>query len=334
MKTIYDISKKTGFAPSTVSKVLNNYKGVSPVTKEKILQAVEDLNYIPNANARNLMLKKSFLIGVLIHDGSDTVFNHFHYSGVLEGFKLYMEKRGYDIIFINNKIGDSDSSFYDYCRYRQVEGVLLGSTNKIYKDDVLKILNSSIPCVSVDQLYDNTTTVLSNNYDGAKKALEYLYFLNHREIAYVDVQECNAPIKDRLKAYKDFVKEKKLSDEYIINVDDFTYKSGEMACTKILNNGTTNIPKAIFCACDEIALGLIDSLSKSYIKVPDDVSVIGFDDIILSKYKDLTTISQNTLDIGKTAANKLLSLIENKDATNEHISLDTTLIVRNTCKKI
>lgn len=333
MATIYDIARETGLSAGTVSKVMNNYKGTSQKSREAVFAAIDKLDYVPAT--KPLLLKKSFLIGVLLHDDKNTVFFHFHYSDILEGFKQYVESKGYDIIFVNKQIGNTDATFYTHCKYRDIEGLLIIASDEEHEYQVEEIIKSDIPKISIEKIYDNVPTVISDNYSGAKKAMEYLYFLKHREIAYVDVQFCSSPIKDRLKAYVDYMEKNNLEkNKFIIEVEDFSYESGIKAGYYLLEQGIEKMPTAIFCICDEIARGLIDVLKKAYISVPEDISVIGFDDITIAKYINLTTIKQDRFQIGQEAGRQLLANIENKSCTEDFTQIDTKLVVRGTCRML
>lgn len=333
MATIYDIARETGLSASTVSKVMNNYKGTSKKSKEAVYAAIDKLDYSPNT--RPLVLKKSFLIGILVDDDENNIFFHFHYSGILEGFKRYVESKGYDIVFVNQQIGNTDASFYRHCKYRDVEGVLIVSSDLKCQAQVEEIIRSDIPKVSIEKIYANVPIVISDNYSGAKKAMEYLYFLKHREIAYVNVTTCNEPVKDRLKAYIDYMNKKNLEkNKLVIEVEDFSYESGIKAGCYLLEQGMEKMPTAVFCICDEIARGLIDALKKAYINVPEDISVIGFDDILIAKYLNLTTVKQNRFEIGEEAARQLLSKIEDNCYKDYYTQIDTQLIVRGTCRML
>lgn len=338
MTTIYDIAKETGYSPATVSKVLNNYKGTSKRANKIINEAVEKMNYIPNGSARGLIIKKTYLVGVILNEDSDEGLVHFHFSEIMNSFKTYMEEEGFDILFVNNKIGSKQVTFYEHCKYRSLDGVLIASgvTGKVQQEQIESIVYSDIPCVSVENSYENTITIVCDNEDGTRKALDYFAFLGHSKIGMVNINECSEPCKERFLTYEKFMSEKEfeIKDGFVVNVNRFTYGAGVEAAEQYIRQGIDKLPTAIFCICDEVAFGLIDTLKKASINVPEDVSVIGFDDIRTAKYNNLTTIRQNRKNIGEIAGEKLINCIENANVNKEYIKTETELIVRGTCKNI
>ncbi len=336
MSTIYDIAKKSGFSASTVSKALNNYDNISQKSKDKIMAVAKELNYIPNASARGLMTRKSYVIGLLVFEEDKEAMIHSHLSGIMGSFKNYVEAKGYDLLFVNSSVKDG-LTYYERCRYRSLDGLLIsmGEQSGESKKQVEELLKSDLPIVSVESIYENINTVLCNNYKGSIQAMEYLYFLGHRKIVYIDVESPSDSSTQRLKAYKDFLKEKdiKLEENMIVTSKGFKKRHGIKAAEKILENGFSNLPTAIFCICDEVAIGVMEALKAQDVKVPEDISIIGFDDIKVAEYVGLTTIKQNRKLIGEIAGEKLLAQIEGA-TEKEVVRTETKLVVRNTCKSI
>lgn len=338
MTTIYDIAKEVGLSPSTVSKRLNNYKGVSESAKTKIDEAILKLKYVPNLSARMMLTKKSYMIGVLFKESLDVGFLHPHFSEILESFRNELEFNGYDTVFLSNRVGNDTVTYLEHCKYRGLDGIMLSvsSEDDFYKEQILELSKSELPKVSIEDIYDSVCSILSENIKGTKEALEYLYFLGHRNIVFVRVGGNSVASKEREIGYKEFLKENNLeyNDQNIINVSSYSYKAGFEVIDILLKRGIKNMPTAIFCVCDDIALGLIDSLSNYNILVPDDVSVIGFDDVQIAKLGKLTTVRQNRKMIGITAAKKLISVIKMEDMDMTNITITTELIIRDTCKRI
>ncbi len=338
MSTIYDIAERTGYSPSTVSKALNNYENISEKAKKHINSVAKELNYIPNASARGLMTRKTFLIGLLVYEDQFKAMLHSHLGGILDAFKNYVEYRGYDVLFVNTKLGKNNHTYYEHCRYRSLDGLLIAIGDiqmEEQKRQIQEVIESDIPKVSVESLYDNSITILSNNYNGAIKAMDYLYFLGHRKIGYVDAVHSGSAGEDRFRAYKTFLEEKNINfDDNISYLSEgFCKLDGRLLGEKILKKGFTNLPTAIFCICDEVAIGIIEYFREHHVRVPEDISIIGFDDIKVSEYVGLTTIRQNRVEIGELAGQKLIEAIEN-DNKSEEIYIETELIIRNTCQSI
>ncbi len=335
MSTIYDIAKKTGYSASTVSKALNDYENISQKAKDKIQEVAKELNYIPNASARGLMTRKSYVVGLIVYEEDGEAIIHSHLSGIIGSFKNYVESKGYDVLFVNTS-ANSDLTYYERCRYRSLDGlfIAMGDDPRI-KEQVLELLESDLPVVSVETVYKNTNAVLCDNYTGAIQALDYLYFLGHRKIAYIDAVSRGTGSNERLEAYKDFLKDKniELEEKMIFTAKGFKKRHGVKVAKEIFEDGFSNLPTAIFCICDEVAIGVIEYFKTKGVRVPEDISIIGFDDIKVAEYVGLTTIRQNRKLIGEIAGERLIGEIEGNKET-ELIKTKTELIIRNTCKSI
>ena len=170
MVTIKDISKKSGFSPATVSKALNGYGDVSPKTQEKIRQIADQLHYMPNSAARLLKTNRSHNIGVVFEDETLSGLTHDYFSRILNSAKNELERRGYDITFIGQKIGGS--SFLEHLRYRNCDGVLIANVD-FTADTVLELIHSEIPAVTIDYIFDNISSVLSDNVEGIDAGTEF-----------------------------------------------------------------------------------------------------------------------------------------------------------------
>ena len=185
MTTIYDIAKATGFSPPTVSKALNNQSDIGKATKAKIVQTARELGYIPNPNAKVLVTKKSWMIGI-IYEEDDLGIGLVHplFAGIMNAFKTKMESEGYELLFIARNLGRRKMSLLDHCRYRRVDAVLVLNCNA-QSSEVHEIIRSGIPCVSSNIVFPDTCTVTSINIEPSIQAVEYLYELGHRAIAHI-----------------------------------------------------------------------------------------------------------------------------------------------------
>ena len=335
--TIYDLAKITNLSPATVSKVLNNYKGVSKKAQEAVNNACLEFNYIPNNAARTLSGAPSKLIGVAFSHVMGFSLDHPHFSQILQSFVEEVELLGYDVILINEKSEDSD--YLTHCLTRHVDGVLVAIPPSQYHM-AKPLINSSIPCVSIEDIYDNIPNVLSDNYGGAKKALSHLYSLGHRKIALMGTKLDNVAGTERHRAYLDFLRENNLeyNDKLVITNSDYTRESGLDAIDDLLAKCWDDTPTAIFCAYDEICFSCMQTLQQRGYKVPQDISLVGFDDLRESRYSSppLTTIAQNRIQLGKIAARTLVHNINTKnkeDYTLDVERIPTRLIVRNSTMK-
>ncbi len=334
MITIYDLAEKTGYSPATISKVLNNYKGVSKKAQESVASAIKELGYIPNGNARGLMLKRSFIIAVVLQDDGKGGLLHSHFSEIVESFRKYVANHGYDIILLGASIGTKRLSLKEHCQYKSVDGVLLAvGEDKVLEAEIKELLTTNIPVISVESKYPNKNVVVSENRKSTLKLLDYAYYNGHRNFGIAYVGGNFYASKLRYQAFLDFCKSKELNlnDDFVKSVDHFDYESGERCALEFIKH--KQLPSVIFCVCDEIALGMIDTFRFNGIQVPRDISIIGFDDLPRAKLEGLTTIRQDRNKIGTLAGEKLLSVIENNDCYIEELEVSTELVKRTSCKK-
>ena len=338
MVTIYDIAKETGFSPATVSKALNNYSGVNKKTYERILGAARDMGYTANANARSLVTKKSWLIGVLFSDDVDTGISHPHFSGILQSFQSSVGSKGYDVIFVNKVLGDKKVSFYEHCMLRRVDGVMIAASKK-YTSEVQSVVDSKLKLVSVEMPYPGKHTIICDNEMGSLQALEHLYFLGHRKIAHIAAPLFSTAGMERYSAYRKFLEDKGLEykPHYVVEAPSYTHESGWMAIEKMISQCWNDMPTAVFVAYDELACSAIAYLQQRGFRIPKDFSIIGFDDLEIASFTSppLSTIRQDRVTIGELAADRLIRLIEGKPGEEpKEMRIPTSLVIRGTCARI
>lgn len=336
--TIYDVAKAAGCSSATVSKAFNNYNGVNSATYKKIMQAAEELGYTPNTNARALAMKKTWLIGVLLSEDVGTGIAHPHFGEILQSFQSRAWEYGYDVLFVNKKLGNKEESYLEHCLYRGVDGVLVAA-GAGFTHDIQCVIDSELKCVSIEMVYPETLTVISDNHMGSMQALEYLYFLGHRKIAHIACPLYSLAGKERYAAYREFLKLKGLEEnpKYLVEAEDFIPETGAKAATKLLQQCWDDLPTAVFIAYDEAAVSAMATFQAQGFRIPEDLSIVGFDNLKLTGLTTpgLTTIEQDRVTIGRTAADQLVKLIENKNEDEQlHIRIPTKLIVRNSCSRV
>jgi len=335
-KTIYDIAKDLDVAPSTVSKALNNRSGISEKLKTKIQNYANEVRYYANASASKLKMKKSFSIGIIYSEDLNIGLEHNFFSSILQSFKTYVEAHGYEITFVINNLANRKISYLDFCMQKNIDGVFIVTSTA--HDPLLKeLVESDIACVSTDVYYDNLFTVISDNIDGAKQAVDYFYQMGHEKIGIITEAYDTVASQERLRGFKEKMQALHLEviDDYIIPARKYAYEDGYDAGQKFLKLNTK--PTAVFVVSDVIAMGFIKALKDGGLKVPDDISVIGFDDIPFAKHYEprLTTINQNTKTIGERAAIKLLHLMEcNQEKTTGIEKVPVTLVKRDSVKNL
>lgn len=337
MVTIKDVSKRSGFSITTVSKALNNYSDISDKTKQKILDLVEEMGYVPNLSARSLVSKKSYTIGIIFEEVTGVGLQHPLFSKILESFKSKVEASGYDIMFLSKSIGNEKGSYLEHSKRKQVEAILVlcGEYNS---KEMLDLYKSTIPTVVIDFNLANVCNITSNNKQGVDQAVKYLHDLGHKFVGNIHgglYLEIGRQRKDYFEAsLANYGLE--YYEEFMESGNFFSKENGYDAMTNILKKEKQ--PTAIFCASDMLAIGAMQAIRESGKKVPEDYSIIGFDGIDLGQVLSprLTTIRQDTNKMGKIAANQILQMINDKNhrRTRETFTVDTQLITGETTRVI
>ncbi|MEK3751131.1 LacI family DNA-binding transcriptional regulator [Paenibacillus sp. FSL E2-8871] len=332
MTTIYDIAKRTGYSPTTVSKAFNNYSDVREKTRQEIFRVAQEMGYLPNSHARTLTTKKSWTIGVLFVENTGFGIRHPFFSAVIESFKKVAVEKGYALMFISKDVGGKQSGYLENCRIRGVDGVVVFLSD--YEDPYFReLLESDIPTVIMDFETSETHTVCSDNTTGAQLAVEYLASMGHRKIAHISGGMNTFPGKMRELGYKTAMKQQgfKVPKSYVVNGAFYSRESGYNAMLELLK--LPERPTAVFASGDLLALGAIMAAKDSGLSVPMDISVMGYDDIDLAEYVTpaLTTVRQDTELLGSQAADILLASIEGKVLDKEAILVPVEVVERESC---
>lgn len=336
MTTIKDIAKKAGVSVTTVSKVINNYSDVSERTKAKVISIMKAENYQPSAVARSLTTNRSYSIGVFFTDHLNTGLRHPFFREVIYGLEKTLNENGYDLIFFAHpKWGDS-YSYVEKCKNRHVDGTILMG---MFKDDpnLTSLISAKIATVFVDLdiVGENASYVISDNIQGASLAVKYLHQLGHEKIGMIMGQTITTPAQDRLIGFQNTLAQLDLESvtEWIIE-GEFSELGGYQSMKKILE--LSKKPTAIFSHSDKMAIGAMKAVEEAGYQVPADFSIIGFDDIEISRYvrPTLTTIQQDKFSLGQRAAEMLLMMINNPEKDYPPVVLPTKLIARDSCRSL
>lgn len=316
MVSLKDIAKKCGVSTATVSKALNDQKDIGESTKARIREIAKEMGYFPNSAARALKTNRSYSIGVLFKEEAGSGLRHEYFSGVLNGFKIQAESQGYDITFINTSFEKRKMSYYEHCKYRNFDGVVIVCAD--YSDlQVMEIMNSDLPVVTIDYIHYNCTAICSNNVKGMEELLRYIYSKGHRKIAYIHGQNFSYVTKDRLASFYRVCKELGLEipEEYVRTAAYLETKGTAIQTRELLE--LPDPPTCIIYPDDTSLIGGRNVIIESGLKIPDDISIAGYDGIGMSQllHPKITTISQNTDEIGKEAARRLIGIIENPKTT-------------------
>ncbi|MFC4617595.1 LacI family DNA-binding transcriptional regulator [Camelliibacillus cellulosilyticus] len=336
MTTIYDIAKKAGVSAATVSKVLNGRSDVGAKTVERVKRISKELGYQPSSMAKGLATKKTHTIGIFFQDHLNSGFRHPFLQDILASFKDVIGANGYDLLFFAKNVPtDGDESFETLARQRNVDGLMLLGVPRT-NPGLTSLAQSGIPCISIDLdlLGPRAGYLISNNIGGAMKAVDYLVEMGHRDIAFICDMFKTKPGLDRLVGYREALQKHNIPvrSKWIVN-GDFSEAGGYYATKKLLMS--KDQPSAIFCAGDLMAIGAMRAMREQDLRVGEDISLIGFDDITLLKYvhPGLTTIRQNKDEMGKQAAFELMKLMNDPNHFPSTITLETELIVRDTVIK-
>jgi LacI family purine nucleotide synthesis repressor len=329
MVTIKDVAREAGVAISTVSNVLNQVEVVSEETKKKVLETVERLNYIPNMNAKFLKSNKKNTIGLFLPDIQGE-----YYLMLMQAVHMQCRLKEYLLnIYISNE--NTSDEIYSMIISSGIEGAIVFNESLNY-EHVERIAQTKMPMVFIDREYSgvNMSSVVINNTEGATMAMEYLIKQGHRRIGYIHGID-NNDNEARYNAYRNVMNKYGLPIDEDIVLQGYFAEAVAYSEMKVMFLKRIKVPDAFFCANDQMARGCIRALNEVGYKVPDDVCVIGFDDIPLSShmFPPLTTIHSPISELGMTSVLELFRHIENEnEEIGKVISLSPSLIVRGSCK--
>ncbi len=310
-----DIAKECGVSVATVSKALNDYSDIGKETREKVRAVADELGYFPNSSARALKTKRTFNLGVLFVDEANSGLTHDFFAHVLESFKVTAQNKGYDITFTSNNIAGRKTSYLEHCKYRGVDGVVIACIN-FYDPSVQELIRSDLPMVTVDHVFDNRIAVTSDNIKGMRDLVQYVVSRGHRKIAYLHGADSSVT-RARVNSFYHTLAEHGIDvpEEYVIEVAYRDVAGAIEATRKIMS--LKNRPTCILYPDDLTSIGGYNELTRHGLTVGKDISICGYDGIFLSGVMKppITTLWQDTESIGRIAAEKLISLIEQPKLT-------------------
>ena len=323
--TIRDIANAAGVSPATVSRILNNTAAVDPDKEKLVLQAIERLNFQPNTSAQGLASGRSSTIGVLTqHLGSP------FFGDMLLGIERGLRASRYAPIFASSQWNlNADLAVLDTLMRRQVDALIIIG-GEIPGDQLLE-LASHLPLIVVARQVEGLENqcVSLNNFEGAYRATAYLIEMGHTSIAHITGHLSHQDAHDRRTGYLQALGDAgiKVNPNFIVE-GDYTETSGVMGVARLLAARDGAPFSAIFAANDQMAAGARLALHRRGIRVPEDVSLVGFDDLPYSPYMTppLTTIRQPALEMGQMAAQLMLAMLENKPT--QGVSFPVQLVVR------
>ena len=310
MVSMKDIAKACGVSVATVSKALSGQPDIGEQTRELICKTAESLGYMTNSAARALKTNRTYNIGVLFVDERRSGLAHEYFSAVLESLKVEAEANGYDITFINRNVGKKATTYLQHCQYRGVDGVVIACVD--FDDpQVLELVNSRLPVVTIDHVFNNRAAVVSDNVRGMEELVRYVHSKGHRRIAFIHGERTSVT-ENRLTGFYRACDELGLEspEEY---VREGVYHDPDRCAELTQELLKLEVPPTCILMPDDISsIGGGNAIRRMGLRIPEDVSAAGYDGIQLSSVMSpaLTTYRQDTQALGKTAAAKLIELIE------------------------
>lgn len=336
MVSMRDVAVACGVSVATVSKALNDHNDISEETKTAIRRKAKEMGYFPNSSARALKTNRSYNLGVLFVDEAQSGLTHDYFARVLDAFKVTAENRGYDITFINcSKKRKERMSYLEHSRYRGLDGVVIACVD-FYDPEVIELVNSEMPVVTIDHVFNDRTSIMSDNVQGMKDIVNYVVDQGHTKIAFVHGED-SAVTRNRITSFHKTIAQRGLEicDDYVVAA---RYRDSGKAAE--ITDQLLNLPDPPTCILypdDFSAIGGINALKARHKHIPEDISIVGYDDIVIAAQLEprLTTLHQDTRRLGELAAENLIDLIERPKTTLvEQIVVPGTLIVGDSVKKL
>lgn len=325
MATMKDIARLAQVSTSTVSHVINGSRFVSDEIREKVVRIVAELNYTPSAVARSLKVRETKTIGLLV-----TATNNPFFAEVMAGVEQYCQQHQYNLIIATTG-GDAKrlQQNLQTLMHKQVDGLLLMCGDSRFQADIE--LAISLPLVVMDWWFTelNADKILENSALGGYLATKALIDAGHRKIGIITGNLKKSVAQNRLQGYKNALSEAKIAlNPHWIVESHFDFEGGVLGIQSLLTQSSR--PTAVFCCSDTIAVGAYQAIQQQGLRIPQDLSIMGYDDIELARYLSppLSTICQPKAELGKLAVEALLQRIKNPNENYRTLVLEPTCILR------
>jgi LacI family repressor for deo operon, udp, cdd, tsx, nupC, and nupG len=325
---IFEVAKRAGVSTATVSRVLSNSAVVAPATRKRVLAAVERLGYVPNASAKNLRMLRTRKLLVTVPDISRPMF-----SLILQGIEESANREGYSVLLGDTQYDQGREERYASMLFQKEADGLIFLGRKLSKgveSYVRSVRDSRAPVVNAlgftPQL--GIPSVQIDNAAAGAEAMDHLYRLGHRKIGLVTGPALSFVSAERLRGALAHAKKHRADRHVTVMNGDFSVESGVVAGERLLVH--KDPPTAIFCFNDEMAMGVLHTVRRRNLRVPDDVSVVGVDDIKYARFTDppLTTVAQPMREMGEHAVRVLLGILNGGEKPLDCVRLPHTLVVR------
>ena len=327
-----DVAERVGVSRTAVSFVLNNIpnSNIPEVTRQRIIQAARELDYAPNAQALNLVKGRTMMIALVVRKTAHQFAADAFLTEVMEGVMQVIEPRHFHLMVHAAHANDSNNTYRELIRMRKVDGLLISSP--LVHDAGIRQLHAEGTPIVLQGAGDGNDipNVDVDNVQGAYAAVQHLLGLGHRRIGHIS----NAPFSyaashDRLRGYQQALAEAGIPyDERLVCVGNFNDDSGYGPMMALLDLPAR--PSAVFVGSDTVALGALNAIRDRRLTVPQDISVIGFDDILVGKYLEppLTTVHLPAVDLGRHAGEMILRIIQGQALDAMSVRLPTHLVIR------
>lgn len=336
--TLEEVARLAGVSRSTVSRVVNQHPNVRPEVRERVWEVIRKTGYQPHAAARSLATRRTRVIGLIIPQAVTTLFTDPYFPILMRGVADACNAHNYHLMLslfsqrrVHNSRTHQDLLYQQVLRGRYLDGVVVSSAPL---DDPIfpRLLEDSVPFVIVGRCpYEQASYVDVDNVIGARMAVEHLLRLGHERIATITGPLNMCAGQDRLEGYRQALTARGISvDEHLIAEGDFTEQGGRAAMQRLLSYQ----PTAVFAASDMMAVGALKAIREAGLNVPEDIALVGFDDIPLASMVDppLTTVRQPIEHLGSMAVELLISMLESPKAGSVHrVVLPTELVIRTSC---
>lgn len=322
--TIYDVAEKAGVSISTVSKVLNNTGSIAEKTRQKVRKTMRELNYQPSVVAS--VKKRIQTIGLLI----PSIANPFM-AEVARSIEDHAKKFGFSLIVCSTDNDlENEIEYISILKQKYVDGIIIATGLKDHKA-IRELINAEIPIALLSRDIPSLAvdTVLVDDFLGGYEATQYLMSLGHRKIAMITESIDLSVVRARVRGYRQALEEAGVEyNESLVLLNNTTFEAGKHATRKLLE--LREPPTAIFASTEFLAIGAIKGARELGINIPKDLSVVGFDDTILSTVCEppLTTMAQPIQEMGKKVVELLVEEIERSKETKQRIVLSPKLVIR------
>lgn len=332
--TIKQVADKLGVSMMTVSRALNNRPNVDEETKKRVMETARKMGYIQNHIAKSLVQKRTFTVGIVVPE-----ITHSFFPDAIKGMEEVINSAGYQIIFTHTaEDSNREVAAIETLASKRVDGILISMAESVRDFSIYKqIINMKLPMVFFDRCAYNigASCVGINDDESSFKITDYLIKKGYKKIAHLAGPTTISIGRERLNGYKKALSDSKIKfrEEYV-KIAGLHETEGYEAMKEILSLPKTKLPEAVVCVNDPCAFGAMNAIKEAGLKIPDDIAVVGFTDDIRADLvrPSLTTIKQPAYEIGRRAAKKLISHIEDNSEPIEDIYLATEIVERNSTK--